>query len=203
MSDFVVGQRVEFRQWVEGTVVSVDPLRVRSDYTDNLTTNPVEIRPACDPPTSVGASPAASNEEAGSVGASDEVLRFLFARHEAQRRHVRPRCWGISSDALAYYGAGKEPEPGLDEYPADPADLGACERTYAMAPEGIKPRMRPVLEKYRAHVAARYPDAGGEWCNCQATEGSVHYPGPWHPKGDETCSRLVVGSSGQQEDNRG
>jgi hypothetical protein len=30
------------------------------------------------------------------------------------------------------------------------------------------------------------------WCNCQATPGTQNYPGPWHPKGDESwypCSR--------------
>lgn len=43
--DFRVGQRIEFRQWVGGYVLSVNPLRVRSDYTDNPTTNPREIRP--------------------------------------------------------------------------------------------------------------------------------------------------------------
>jgi uncharacterized protein YuzE len=87
------------------------------------------------------------------------VLEFLVARHEAGQRRELPRCYGMSSDALAYYGAGKRGEPieGWD-YPADPDDLGACERTYDMAPEHIKQRMLPVLEKFRAHVAKRYPE---------------------------------------------
>lgn len=28
----------------------------------------------------------------------------------------------------------------------------------------------------------------GYWCNCQAIEGTVNYPGPWHPRGDRTCT---------------
>lgn len=23
------------------------------------------------------------------------------------------------------------------------------------------------------------------WCNCQAIPGTVNYPGPWHPEGDQ------------------
>lgn len=31
-----------------------------------------------------------------------------------------------------------------------------------------------------------------EWCNCQAIPGTRTYPGPWHPRGDEShypCSQ--------------
>jgi hypothetical protein len=88
-----------------------------------------------------------------------QVLEFLFARHEARRLMERPRCYGASSDALAYYGAGKRGEPtGGWDFPSDPGDLGACERTYDMAPGHIKQRMLPVLEKFREHVAERYPE---------------------------------------------
>lgn len=84
-----------------------------------------------------------------------DVLDFLIARQDARNRWMEPRCWGISSDALAYYGAGKAAEPHTREYPVDAEDLAACERTYEMAPAAIKPRMLPVLDKYRVHLVAR------------------------------------------------
>jgi hypothetical protein len=84
-----------------------------------------------------------------------DVLDFLIARQDARHQWMQPRCWGVSSDALAYYGAGKKQEPKPNEYPADAGDLAACERTYDMAPEAIKPRMLPVLEKYREVVRLR------------------------------------------------
>lgn len=84
-----------------------------------------------------------------------EVLDFLIARQDARRRWMEPRCWGVSSDALAYYGAGKTSEPQPNEYPADAGDLAACERTYELAPASIQLRMLPILEKYRQHVRLR------------------------------------------------
>lgn len=30
----------------------------------------------------------------------------------------------------------------------------------------------------------------GDWCNCQAIEGTKNFPGPWHPR-DENCGPLV------------
>ena len=83
---------------------------------------------------------------------------FVSAR--AQSRYWRldgQRCTGISSDALAQYGLRGDREPGIATYPSDLWDLAACERTYRMAPDDVRERMRPVLEKYRKHVSKRYP----------------------------------------------
>lgn len=83
-----------------------------------------------------------------------DVVAFLAARMRSDRRWTRDRCTGISSDALTFHGVG-DPEPGPGSYPADLGDLMACERTYLMAPDEVRERMLPVLEKYREHVYAR------------------------------------------------
>jgi len=72
-----------------------------------------------------------------------------------------PRCTGISSDALALYGTRGGPEPRPGQYPADRGDLAACERTYLMAPDEVRERMLPILERYREHVAKQWASRGG------------------------------------------
>lgn len=87
---------------------------------------------------------------------ASEALAFLAAR----RYHPRlARCTGRSSDALAWWAVGHGPKPTEDVYPSDPADLAACQRTYAMAPGWAQKRMKPVMDRYRAAVARRYPGA--------------------------------------------
>jgi hypothetical protein len=79
-------------------------------------------------------------------------LEFILARLEAERNHVYPRCWGISSNALALYAIRRGRRPARSEFPSDKDDLGACERTYEMAPPHLQERMLPVLEEFRAAV---------------------------------------------------
>lgn len=94
-------------------------------------------------------------------GQNEERLSFIARRYLGPARH-RDRFTGISSDALAWFAIGRRDEPKPGEYPADERDLAACERTYEMAPEFLKGRMLPVLERYRKHVAAQcavHPEA--------------------------------------------
>lgn len=104
--------------------------------------------------------------------AADATAAWLAARMVARQQRERPRCWGVSSDALALYGAGYGPRPEIPgapaeatpnsgrwtpqeagrSYPLDVDDLNACERTVAMAPEGPRRRMAPVLEQFRSYV---------------------------------------------------
>lgn len=101
---------------------------------------------------------------------SDETLDFVLERMTAQREHRRPRCWGISSDALTLYALGKGPRPQTpgrperpggstwqgsevgSDYPHDEDDLRACELTYAMAPAHLQIIMLPVLKEFQAWV---------------------------------------------------
>lgn len=101
---------------------------------------------------------------------SDEILDFVLERMKARWEHRRPRCYGISSDALTLFALGKGPRPTTPgrpdhdggtswsgsevgrDYPHDEADLSACELTYAMAPEVVKIAMAPILEEFRAWV---------------------------------------------------
>jgi hypothetical protein len=91
----------------------------------------------------------------------DERLAFMSRRYQSDGSGVnfrRTRCTGISADALAWFAVGRRDEPKRSEYPADPADFAACQRTYDMAPAFLQERMKPVLERYLAAVAERYPD---------------------------------------------
>jgi hypothetical protein len=85
------------------------------------------------------------------------IVGFLSARARSRsfRWTTGERCTGISSDALALYGLRGGPEPTLREYPADRWDLAACERTWQLAPDDVRARMLPVLEKFRQVVAKR------------------------------------------------
>lgn len=100
----------------------------------------------------------------------EEILDFVLERMVAHRERREPRCWGISSDALALYALGKGPRPEVPgrpdspgggswhgsqvgrEYPHDESDLRACEATYAMAPESLQVVMLPVLQEFQAWV---------------------------------------------------
>jgi hypothetical protein len=66
------------------------------------------------------------------------------------------RDTGISSNALVAF-AITGVEPGEDQYPRDPADLAACYNAQRGAPAHLQARMQPLIEKYRARVAERYP----------------------------------------------
>ena len=77
---------------------------------------------------------------------------FYILREESRARHQRPRCTGISSDALTNYSMGLAGAPDKSQYPADRGDLAACELTYEMAPDRLQRIMLPVLESYRTHV---------------------------------------------------
>lgn len=103
---------------------------------------------------------------------TDATAAWLAARLVAQQSLEGPRCWGISSDALAAFGAGVGPRPRIpgtpyeqtrsggswspDEagrcFPHDLSDLNACERTVEMAPEPARERMVPVLTEFRSYV---------------------------------------------------
>lgn len=96
------------------------------------------------------------------------IASFLAARMAAKQSRREPRCWGISSDALALYGVGVGPRPTVpgrpespgcwrgDEvgrhFPHDEGDLMACEITYGMAPPEARKRMLPVLEELERWV---------------------------------------------------
>lgn len=96
---------------------------------------------------------------------------FVLARVLAEQRYDQPRCYGLSSNALAMYALGRGPRPQVpgkptsrgrwddDEcgrhYPHDKDDLAACQRTYDMAPPHLKERMAPVLEEFRGWVLER------------------------------------------------
>jgi hypothetical protein len=94
-------------------------------------------------------------EYLNSQARAQEANEFLLARDENRRKRNRPRCFGTSSDALAFYGAGRAQEPSSWEYPVDRDDLNACELTFGMAPVWMRVRMAPVIEKYREAVKAR------------------------------------------------
>lgn len=82
----------------------------------------------------------------------DATSAWLARRMLAKAAREQPRCWGISSDAMVLTALG-EGRPELSDYPRDVGDLNACERTFAMAPDMMKWRMKPVLDDYREHVA--------------------------------------------------
>lgn len=84
-------------------------------------------------------------------------LEFVLSRVLAENAHRLPRCYGISSDALALFALGKRDEPTRAVYPMDPSDLAACQLTYNMAPTHLQPKMLPALQRMRAYVAERYP----------------------------------------------
>jgi len=78
---------------------------------------------------------------------------FYIVREESRARHMRPRCYGISSDALTNFALGLAGAPVNGQFPSDRGDLAACELTYGMAPNRLKAIMLPVLESYRAHIS--------------------------------------------------
>jgi DNA-directed RNA polymerase subunit N (RpoN/RPB10) len=102
----------------------------------------------------------------------DDRLAFVSRRYQQDGSGAnarRNRCTGISADALAWFAVGRRDEPKRSEYPADPSDLAACQRTYDMAPAFLQERMAPVLAKYRAAVAERYPEVEAGFTRPQCT----------------------------------
>lgn len=100
---------------------------------------------------------SAKLEVARDVLAAD-VLDWLAAR-----RHADPgtglRQSGISSNALAMHALGMPLDPrteGPYGYPLDAGDLAACYLTVMRAPERLRPRMWPVLAKWRVRVALHH-----------------------------------------------
>lgn len=85
----------------------------------------------------------------------DGGAAFLGARYRRSLEHGKPRVTGTSSDALALVGVGAIERVPRHNFPADEDDLAACERTYEMAPPQIQARMLPMLEEYRACIAAK------------------------------------------------
>ena len=91
----------------------------------------------------------------------EDHRKFFLTREDQRNRFWREeRCTGLSSDALTLYALRLDEEPQQRNYPSDHGDLDACERTYQMAPADLQERMLPVLEKYRIHVAGKYPESG-------------------------------------------
>lgn len=86
------------------------------------------------------------------AGVRHEHLLFYARRAYEQVHGLRPRRYGVSSNALTDYALGLRPEPGTALYPKDKGDLEACELTYETAPADLQPLMLPVLEKYQVYV---------------------------------------------------
>ncbi len=107
------------------------------------------------------------------INSLQSELDFLTARAVAEHLLQHPRCYGLSSNALALYalGVARRPQvPGTpthegghswfgdqcgSDYPFDEGDLAACERTFEMAPDHLRGRMRPVLDEFTAWVRER------------------------------------------------
>lgn len=86
---------------------------------------------------------------------STEHRRFFLARLDRGSDRTRPRCTGRSSDAMVFFALGMQEEPERPEYPSDLGDMRACEETYDMAPDDLRRRMLPVMNKYRLAVTGR------------------------------------------------
>lgn len=63
---------------------------------------------------------------------------------------------GLSSDALALLALGLPADGPHGPAPHDPSDLAACVLTVRAAPERLRPRMQPTLDRWRAAVAVSY-----------------------------------------------
>lgn len=79
---------------------------------------------------------------------------WLLGRAARKSSGVRPRDYGISSDALCAFALGAPDPREIHALPNDRADLDACERAYTGAPSHLQPVMLPVLEAFREHIAA-------------------------------------------------
>lgn len=124
-----------------------------------------------------------------------EVLDFVLAREAATAKHERPRCYGVSSDALTLYALGKGERPLIpgtpssstggswhgDEcgrnYPHDESDLAACELTYEMAPDQVREIMLPVLDEFRRWVREGVNRHGVKLREPRSGGMSLHGPG--------------------------
>lgn len=85
-------------------------------------------------------------------------LAFYARRAWSRDHYMRPRCTGVSSDALTLYALGLGPLPSQSSYPHDASDLAACELTYTMAPPDVATAMVPTLALYRAATLAHLQD---------------------------------------------
>ena len=84
---------------------------------------------------------------------------FLAARQVAHATYADERCWGLSSDWLAYSACGID-YPKRE--PADPSDLMACWRTMKMAPPHIRKRMEPPFYAWVEMICEKWPTAADE-----------------------------------------
>lgn len=111
---------------------------------------------------------------------AEQELHFITERMTAHREYREPRCWGISSDALALWAVKGGEEPAERDYPSDTSDLMACILTYRMAPDHLRDRMKPVLDKYAAHVEESYPESMARieaYLNGDRSEWAMGKPG--------------------------
>lgn len=95
------------------------------------------------------------------AGLRHEHLLYWARRAYEQIHHIRPRRYGISSNAMVDHALGLRPEPGVVLYPQDAYDLEACERAYKTAPEDLQALMLPLLEKYQEYVDGRFVHTSG------------------------------------------
>lgn len=109
------------------------------------------------------------------AGLRPEHLLYWSRRAYEQVHHIRPRRYGVSSNAMVDYVLGLRGEPGLILYPLDTSDLQACERAYQTAPEDLRPLLEPIMDKYRMYVDQRYQHTDG----CQSLKTPPEgYPFP-------------------------
>lgn len=105
---------------------------------------------------------------------AEQAAAFLAMRERNPRTRdnlpVGVRWRGVSSDALAAWGAGTGPRPAVPGHPCSPAgmswlgeecgrkephdesDLLACTITYLSAPDWMQDRMLPVLTEFQDWV---------------------------------------------------
>lgn len=109
------------------------------------------------------------------AGVRHEHLLYYARRAYEHIHRIRPRRYGVSSDSMVDHALGLRGEPGIILYPADTADLDACELAYKTAPADLQSLMLPILEKYRAHIDERFVHAAG----CRKAEKPPEgYPSP-------------------------
>lgn len=65
------------------------------------------------------------------------------------------------------------------------------EREHADGWSTLEPISAVDLPEHIRPASPAPSEPNDEWCNCQAIEGQAVYPGPWHPKGDDTCRYAV------------
>lgn len=63
---------------------------------------------------------------------------------------------GRSSDAMVRHAFGGEDPIKNWDYPADRWDFRRCLLAYALAPDSVRERMRPLMCRYRAELRGQY-----------------------------------------------